>query len=88
MKHELIKSINLAQPRETQTADLHYLAVVGGNWHILIFFKSDKTVFNFWLGIVGKPKIGINPLEVEPMDKDGAVAFGKNRLIERIKEIL
>ena len=93
MKTSIIKSIQQSTPKETQTNDLHYLAFAGGavnkfDWHIFSLFKNDKTVLSFWLGIVGKLKIDIKFLEVEPMDKDGAAAVAKNHFIERIKEIL
>jgi hypothetical protein len=97
MKTKLIKNIQQAIPKEGKPNDLHYLVIEGcadggaeskSDYHIYIFFKSDKTVFHFWIGIIGKPKIDIQPLEVEPMDKDGAVAFAKNHFIEKIKQIL
>ena len=61
-------------------------------FYILLIINLSAIIISFsrsfWLGIVGKPKIDIEPLEVEPMDKDGAVAFAKNHFIEKIKEIL
>ena len=95
MKKLLIKSISnaITKYRVTNDGGVHYAVVNEGvpnkfDYQILVFFKKDKIVIDFWVGIVGKPKIEINSLEVEPMDKDGSVAFAKNHLIEKIKEIL
>jgi len=95
MKDALIKSIKnaITKHRVTNDGGVHYAVVNEGvpnkfDYQIIVFFKKDKTVIDFWIGIVGKPKIEISSLEVEPMDKDGAVAFAKNHLIEKLKEIL
>ena len=93
MKTKLIKSIKSAIPKQHRVNFFTCSEIYGEvankiDYQLLIFFKSDKTVFHFWIGIIGKPKIDIEPLELEPMDKDGAVAFAKNHFIEKIKEIL
>jgi len=97
MKDEIIKSILEANCTVKEIAVFKYVTfeyfiiqyecLDSFNFVIFIFPRIGYTQIYSLLNIKGKEPVEID-IEVEPMDKDGAVAFAKNHLIEKLKEIL